>query len=206
MKMKKIVQTLFLLSVILVIASCSSAKPVTDSNVIQVANLSSEQQDIMNLLSIPNSQEVLIFDFRTTEAFSGVEFWVEVYQNGELIDRPAGLHMRLDTADKQNGRLAVIINQNDNKYQWTLTTVENGSRASHVGTSVSTVDSGLGRAYGPMNDPASIEDGKEIIIYASTFQAANIPHHAYDAQTLQERPELLNEYIHAHIIKCRFSK
>jgi len=175
-------------------------------NTIRVATLTTEQQEVLDLFSIPNNQELMIFDFNTDESYSRVEVWVEVYESGELVDRPAGLVSIIDSGRTLNGQLAIIINQNDNVYQWTLSMVENGGRASHVGTAGAAVSSGLGRAFGPMNYQASIEDGKEIIIYSSTFQATGIPHHAYDAQTLQERPELFLEYPYAHLIKVIFTK
>jgi hypothetical protein len=170
------------------------------------AELTTEQQEIIDLLSIPNNQEPMIFDFNTEEAYLSFEVWVEVYENGELTDRPAGVSFHNDTAKKLNGKVAVVIHQNESNYQWTLSVVEDGARYSHVGTAELNMDSANGNAFGPMSNPASIETGKEIIIYSSTFAEANTPHRAYDEQTLQEQPELLKEYPAAFLIKCLFSQ
>jgi len=52
-------------------------------------------------------QEVMIFDFHTVEAYKGLEVWVEVYENGALVDRPADVGTHSDIAEKRNGRLAI---------------------------------------------------------------------------------------------------
>jgi hypothetical protein len=200
-KMKRIILTILLMSMLAFLVACSTSDSVLQRNVITTAILTPEQQEIVDLLSVPNSQELLIFDFNTDEAFSSVEFWVEVYENGELVDRPAGLHTVLDVANKQTGRLAVIITQNP-YYQWTLTVLNDGGRASHVSTSEVLVDSALGRGFGSIDSPVTIENGKEIILYRSFFASDSL--NFYSTDTLQENPELLGEFLHAHIIKCRF--
>lgn len=203
--MKKIICTLLAISMFMTITACSSTKPVSPKNAIAPAELTAEQQKILDLLSVPNDQEMMIFDFSTEESYRSFEVWVEVYQDGEVIDRPAGVNIRSGTAQKLNGYLAVIISISDNNYQWTLSVIENGAKSSHIGATQIDIGSGFGRAYGPMNGSVNIEDGKEIIIYSSTFQEANVPHAAYDEQTLMERPELLNDYPYAFLIKCKFS-
>ena len=203
--MKKTIIFLFSVLMLSFVASCSSSAADPQMNTISVATLTEDQQEILDLFSIPTGQELIIFDFITDELFSQVEVWVEVYEYGVLVDRPAGLVTVTDTGETRDGRLAVTINKNENVFQWTLSTVENGSRSSHIGTTEITGYSGLGRAFGPMDSPANIESGKEIIIYSSTFQTASTPHHAFDTQTLQDQPELLAEFPYAHIIIIRFS-
>ena len=190
---------------ILLLTACNNGGSAT-KNTISSATLTAAQQEILDLLSVPNNQELMIFDFNTEESYRGFEVWVEVYQDGELIERPAGVSTYSDSAIKRNGRLAVIIIQNDNNYHWTLSVVENGTKSSHIGATLIEIEAGFGRAYGPMNGYVNIEDGKEIILYSSTFLQANIPHAAFDEQTLMERPELLNQYPYAFLIKCKFSK
>jgi hypothetical protein len=205
--MRKIVPALLIISMIVLFTSCNSADSVSTKNIIMPAELTAEQQEIIDLLSIPNNQKPMIFDFNTEEEYRSFEVWVEVYENGKLIDRPAGVGFHADTAKKLNGKVAVVIQQDESNYQWALSVVENdGARYSHVGTAELNLDSTNGNAFGPMNEPAIIEDGKEIIIYSSTFAEANTPHRAYDEQTLQERPELLEEYPAAFLIKCLLSQ
>jgi hypothetical protein len=202
--MKKIIYVLLDVALLVVLSSCDfSVKPTFQSNSISVADLTKEQQDILGLLTISNSQEILIFDFNTDEVFSNVEFWVEVYENGEMINSPAGLTMVLDDADTQSGNLAVIINRNPH-YQWTLSVSNNGSRSSHISSAETVVDSALSRSYGPIDEPVLIEDGKEIILYSSLFTTGSM--NVYNHMTLQEYKELLSEFAHAHIVKCAFNK
>jgi len=203
--MKKLTSILLASIFILVMVACSSASSSMQKNEIAPATLSEEQQEIIDLLSVPNNQELMLFDFATDEPYRGLEVWVEVYQNGELIERPAGINTFNNIAEKRNGRIAIVISQNDNTYEWTISVVENGGRAYHVGTSEMPADFTGGRAYGPMDDSAAIENGKEIIIYSSTFMEANVPHQVYDEQTLMEQPEILSQFAYAQLIKCKFS-
>lgn len=204
--MKRLASVLLSIFTLVILASCNSAKQDSSQNSIAPIELTAEQQEIIDLLSIPNKQELMIFDFNTGESYRGFEVWVEVYQNGELIERPVEVNTHSDTAEKRNGQVAIVINQADNTYQWTLSMVENGIKYSHVGTAEIAVDARSGHSFGPMNESASIEDGKEVIIYSSMFAEANTPLRAYDQQTLQEQPELLKEYPHVYLIKCKFTK
>ena len=200
--MKRFAGILLAVCMFALLASCSSAKPASLKNEIAAAELPAEQRSIVDLLSAPNL-EFLIFDFSSDEAYSSVELWVEVYKDGVVTDHPAGLTMFSDNSKKQTGRLAIVVNETPH-YQWTLSIINNGSRASQISTAEITVDPAIARAYGPIDDPVKIEDGKEIILYRSVFTMGNV--NAYDCQTLQDRPELLKEYLFAHVIKCRFSK
>lgn len=202
--MKKVIYFILVFSVLTILASCASIAPTPPKNAIMSSELTAGQQEIIDLLSVPNNCALMIFDFNTYEAYRSIEIWVEVCQDGEIINRIAGLGQHSDVAEKRNGRLAVIINQNDTTYHWTLSLVENGGRASSIGTTEMTDNSMLARAYGPMDDSASIEDGKEIILYKSIFSTGSI--NAYDCQTLQEQADLLKEYPYAYLIKCKFTK
>jgi len=200
--MKKMLLVLLAVPLLIVLVSCGSEDPAPSSNIIGIASLSAEQQEILDLLSVPNSQEVLIFDFSTDDSFRRVEFWVEVYNDGELVDRPAGLTTMLDTTGSQSGLLAVTISRNPH-YRWTLSAVSGSTRSSHVSSAESKVNPSLARAIGSIDEQVVIEDRKEIILHSALFTTGSI--NIYDHQTLQERPELLNEYLYAHIIKCMFS-
>jgi hypothetical protein len=164
--------------------------------------LTAEQQVVIDLLSAPNL-EMLIFDFNTNEAYKGVELWVETYKNGELIDRPAEVNIFSDNEKSWAGQFAIVINRNP-YYQWTLSIIENGGRYSHVSTKEITVEPAAARSCGPIDAPVQIVDGEETIIYRSLFSMGSI--RAYDCQTLQERPELLDDYPYSHLIKCKFTK
>lgn len=178
-------------------------EPVTSKNEIAPKVLTKEQKDIVNLLS-SDKQEILLFDYKTEEAYKRVELWVEVYENGVLIDRPAGVHSLSDKAKPHDGQLAILITQNSG-FQWTFTTNENGSRMSHTSEATNTGYDTIGRAYSPINKPITIESGKEIVLYTSIFSNGDIYSYG-DQQIYIEQQELINEYPYVHIIKCKFEK
>jgi len=202
-KQKALIITFAAALIISCVAGCSADNTEIPQNTIKLSDLNADQQDIVDLVTIPNAQEVLIFDFNTEEAFNNVEFWVEIHRNGKLADRPAGVVTILDKADSQSGRLAVIITQKPN-YRWMLSVVTSGTRSSHASTAEFVVDSALASASGVIEDAVTIEDGEEIILYTALFTTGGIT--VYDHKTFQERPELLSEYTYAHVIKCKFTK
>ena len=203
--MKKIACTLLIAVMFVFLTSCKSTQPDLPENVIMPSALTAEQQDIVDLLSILNTQEVMIFDYHTVEAYKSLEVWVEVYQNGAIVDRPAGVGTHSDTAEKLSGHLAISINRNDTNYQWLLSVIENGGKLSHIATTEAPADSGLARAFGPITEPVEIEDGKEIVLYSSVFSGNDFLVF-YDGVSLQERPELINEYPYVYLVKIMFDK
>ena len=202
--MRRFITSSLAIFLLLALAACGSSTPTQAENTIGFAKLTAEQQEIMDLLSVPNTSELLIFDYEAKEGLSNMEVWVEIYQNGALVERPATIGTLADKAIARSGRIAIIIQQNP-KYQWTLSVVENGGRSSYIGTADTAINAAVyGRAYGPLEEAGSLEDGKEIILYRSLFSSGGI--NAYDCKTLQDNPDLLKEYDYAHIIKCKFTK
>jgi len=202
-KQKAFILTFAAALILLCVAGCSTDDVEIPQNTIKLSDLNADQQDIVDLMTIPNAQEVLIFDFNTEEAFNNVEFWVEIHRNGKLSDQPARVMTILDKTDSQSGRLAVVITQKPN-YRWMLSVVTGGTRSSHASTAEVEVDSALARATGITEEAVTIEDGKEIILYTALFTTGGLT--VYDHKTIQERPELLSEYTFAHVIKCKFTK
>jgi hypothetical protein len=199
--MRKIITCALVLSLILSLAACNGGGG--SKNEITSAKLTAEQQEIVDLLA-NDKQEILLYDYQTEETYKRMEVWVEVYKDGVLTNRPAGISLGNDTAYQHKGKLAIVINQNPN-FQWTITIDENDLQSIHrpIDTLVIAVDPMLARAYGPMTGGAVIESGKEIILYASVFTSGNTTI-TIDSQTLEERPEILKEYEYVHLIKCKF--
>jgi len=61
------------------------------------AHLTTDQQDIINLFTTDN-QQFLIFNYQTENAFESMDFWVEVYSYGELIENLGGLSFISDSS------------------------------------------------------------------------------------------------------------
>ena len=202
--MKKIIYILVTAAMLMSISACNTAKPVAaPKNVIMPSSLTREQQEILDLFAIADFQELMLFDFNTEESYKSIEAWVEVYHDGELVDRPAGVGRHSNIGELHDGRLAITVNQDNTTFQWTLSMVDNGSRSGHTGKSE--IDgSGLARAYGSINDPAIIEDGKEIILYSSYFSGEDLLPF-YDGIYIQEHPEIISDYPYVQLIKIKFS-
>ena len=183
-------------------AGCVKAS-VHSKNVIEVKEFSEEQKQIVDLIST-DEQKVLIFDFRTEDTYKNVDFWVETYKNGKLVDsRAAGTNVTYDDAKLLKGELAVTINQMPD-YKWTLIYAEDkgykGNNTSELNTNYNMV----ANAYCSIIQPVEIEDGKEIVLYASVFKQES-KFETFDIQNFLDTNNL-KEYEYAHIIKCKFSK
>ena len=202
MMAKKHIPIAAVLILILLFSGCG--KPVSRQNIIAPIELTEDQQEIVDLLSSNTKQELLFFTYQVDAEYRAMDVWAEVYKDGELVEAHAGGISMLDPQDRFQGDLAIVITQNPD-FQWTFVVKEGGSKATSTGQSDLHIDAMGGRAYGPILDPVAIEDGKEIILYTSVFSSDNVLR-TYDAQTLEEEPERLQQYDYAHIIKCRLSK
>jgi len=179
-------------------------RPVSKQNTIAPKALTEDQQEIVDLLSSNDKQELLFFSYQVDAEYSTMDVWAEVYKDGELVEPHAGGISMMEPQDRFQGDLAIVITQNPD-FQWTFVVKQGGSKATSTGQSDLPIDAMGGRAYGPILEPVYIEDGREIILYTSLFSSDGSLN-AYDAQTLEEEPDLLKEYDYAQIIKCRFSK
>jgi len=107
--MKVIKKLFFIICIVAILVGCSTASP-SQQNQILPTELTSEQQDLVSLLTAHNS-EILLFDFVTSESFENVEFWLESYEYGILIDSIQGIHQTNREPQPLDGQLAVIINR-----------------------------------------------------------------------------------------------
>ncbi|MDR0424463.1 MAG: hypothetical protein LBH39_03255 [Clostridiales Family XIII bacterium] len=199
--MKKIIIILCVACVMIgILSACSEYGPIL-KNEISPKKLTTNEQEIVDLLS-SDTQEILLFDYKTEDAYKTVSFWVEFYENGELIDRPSGIESYNDEAKPQDGQLAVLITH-DEGVTWAFTKDEDGSRTSHTGEILEIDYASLARGYRPINNPVEIEAGKEIVLYTSIYSNDGISLFS-DMQRYIEEPNLLSGYPYVQIIKCRF--
>jgi len=178
---------------------CKDSKP---KNYIETMALSEDQKAIVNLIS-SNDQKIILFDIQTEKIFKHLEFWVETYNNGEIVDAKASSLEMSDPVSAFNGELAVIISRNPD-YQWTLIYGENGMKA---GSTVNEPNKNYASdSYGDcaLNLPVEIEDGKEIVLYARAFNKDG-KYRTFEPQSFLDTNNL-KQYEYAHLIKCRFSK
>jgi hypothetical protein len=197
---RKLVCITVLLVVLVSLCGCGKAPK---NNTVAPKELTKDQQEIVDILSSNNAQELLFFKYRADAEYKDMDVWVEIYKDGELIDPNAGGISMMDGLAAYSGELAIVITQNPD-FQWTFIVYDDGVHATNRSEPAPHIDS-LGRMFGPILDPVTIEDGKEIILYTSVFSSDDAMR-TYDAQTLEEYPESLQDYDYAHIIKCKFSK
>ena len=199
----KIFILLALCVIALFLAGCSTE--FVYPNHISPTELTDEQQDLMSLLTA-HGNEILIFDYVTAEAFEHVEFWLETYHYGTLIEQIQGVHLIVDATQPQNGQLAIIINRdNSNQYsQWTFVVRQSGGVASNRFESLTIEVAGTSRGFGSITESVAIQNNTEIILYISKFSRDGLRTYS-DMQTFVEQPELLAEYPYVQIIKARFS-
>ena len=178
------------------------------------ADLTRGQQDIVDLLSFPNS-EILLFDFNTTEGYETMEIWLEVYEYGVLTEHLHGLQAGYPEAGPRDGQLAIIINsENDMRdFHWTFiyshTTGDSSGVVSSKLDSPTTIgidsDELLGRGPAFMYEPAIIRDGEDIILYLAKFTRDGMMSTPCIGRFL-EQPDWMEEYPYVHILKTRFSR
>lgn len=187
----------------MLIILCGCGKSVSKHNVIALKELTKDQREIVDLLSIPSKQEILLFSYDADAEYKDMDVWVEIYKDGELIEPNAGGISMMDGIDAYNGELAIVITQ-DPDFQWTFIVRDESTIVSSPSEPNTNYDASFARGYGPMSGSATIEDGKEIILYTSIFSENSI--RPIGGQDIAEEPELLRDYPYAHIIKCRFSE
>ncbi len=201
MKRKTITARIFAICIaISCLTGCTQLMP-PHKNEVAPTTLTEDQQEIVDLLT-DNNNELLLFDFKTQDAYKSVEFWAETYENGVLIDKPSGVNTSNDEAKPLDGRAAVVISR-DSGVRWSFTLTYNGAKYSHESEAVE-IDETLARAFGPVSSPVAIESGKEIVLYTALYSHGDIRTPG-DEQEYVTRPELLAEYPLAHLIKCRFT-
>ncbi|MCL2446111.1 MAG: hypothetical protein FWD06_05040 [Oscillospiraceae bacterium] len=205
--MKKILCCIFAAIIMaMFLAGCSSPQ-----NHIRPANLTSEQRDLLDFITTHNS-EILLFDFATSKPFETIEFWLETYEYGVLVDSIHSVHVTSFQEFNRGtleGQLAVLINSNRENgnldFQYTFIVELDGTRAHHTVQSSTAGDDALWGISSAVSEPVYIQNGSEIILYLSKFSGDGL-RTIGDLQDFAQQPELLAEYPYVHMIKARFSR
>ena len=203
--MTKKLHIAILAAIAIILTSCA-AQPAAPQNQIAPAALTDGQRDIINLLSA-HSTEIHIFDFHTDGTIQNVEFWLEVYAYGVLIERVQGLSFSEPNPQLFDGQLAITIDrENDNRdFRWTFTVSQDGWRASNRFDSATLQNDGFAIRHQSLQTPIEIQNDTEIILYAAAFFRGNVAiAFSGDLQIFRDQPELLAEYPYVQIIKARF--
>ncbi|HWR24434.1 MAG TPA: hypothetical protein VN366_13230 [Feifaniaceae bacterium] len=201
----KRITVLFLCAACFLLTSCGLMEevPVFESkpahNSIGPKALTKKEKELIGLLS-GTDQEIYLFSYKADKEYRRIDFWVEIYKDGVLIDPHAGGFGMVpeETEAEHTGTLAIFISHTPD-YRWRFS-LEGMSSASEPNANYI---SG-GRGFAQMFQPVEIEPDKEIVLYQSVFSDGPIA--VFDEQEFVEHPERLSPYPYAHLIKCKFSK
>ena len=201
---KKSLAMLFIIgSMLMLLSGCTGGS----NNKIRLANLTVDQQDIVNLL-VADSQEVFIFNYQTANA-SAMELWVGVYAYGELVESMAGLSFSRsgNQSNSLSGRLAVTINyETDGSFVWTFAVIDGNFHATNIVEFTSDSESFGSRTHSPMQEAIAIQDGKDIILHTTKFHSDTVfTDGSRNSQDYINQPELLAGYQYVILIRARFS-
>ncbi len=172
------------------------AKPA--HNTIVPKALTKREKELIDLLS-DSEQEIYLFSYNADQEYRQLDLWVEIYKDGVLIDPNAGgFGIIFQEADKDlTGTLAVTVTHTPD-YRWRFEC----SGATSISEPNTNYLPEATRGYQQIQQPQTIELGKEILLYQSMFSNDST---GFIAQTFLERPEMIQSYDYVHLIKCKFS-
>ncbi len=173
-------------------------------NTIQSMQLTDEQKRIVDLLKYDKS-DIELFSYKSEEQYKEIRVWVEVYKDGVLqSDHGGDLTIMPMEGRKTEGNLAILISKEPD-FRWTIVLeAEEGGKITTTSEPCPYYSNSY--AYGPINEPLTIEAGKEIVLYTALFQGDNNGLLMFgDAQEFVTNPDLVKDYAFAHIIKCKFT-
>jgi hypothetical protein len=178
-------------------------KEIISDNYISVKELSSEQKEIVDLLSARDKVE--LYDFSAEEGYTTIDFWVDIYENGELTrEHIAGGITVSDDGNALVGTAAFVISDAPG-YQWTfILSMQQGGKSSYISETIPKYEN-RGSGYMTIQQPIEIENGKEIILSATVFDKNGAIRAIGNLQEL-DATDNLKDYSYAHIIKCKFTK
>ena len=198
--------TTSLILMVVILSGCATRK----NNEIGLADLTSAQQDIINLLTT-DLHEVFIFNYQLDNTFDTVDFWIEVYAYGELVESLAALSFGHGSARSPlNGQLSVTISYDAHKnFRWAFVVEEDGFRGTSITDFTFNTENvgNMPRSHGPTPESVSIQAGRDIILHTTKFHSGNIVNFddSRGSQDYIDQPELLIEYPYVIFIKARFS-
>jgi hypothetical protein len=171
-------------------------------NEIGEAELSEDQREIVNMISI-GDREVCFFDYQADESFTQAEFWVELYKDGVLVERPVETIMDGENYSR-NGRISFILND-ETRFKWSISTHIDGGNTSVQGREITSpgITNGNSRVFGAM-DSTAIEKSKEIALYYMAFSKGNEGIDGLSREELENEPDILKKYSYVFLLKCKF--
>jgi len=199
--LKPFIKTFMILLLLVLLNGCNHEKThdnITE-NSIQNMQLTKEEEQIIYLIESDKSKFSL-FNFDAKD-FNSLDIWVEIYNNGELLDKSNKISYTFISNEK-TGIIAIAIEKIPDFY-YSFSILTEGNKISSLSEAYTNNKSSY--SFGSMNKAVNINDNKEIVLYTVLFanEIGGIPI-LLDEQDLISSPELLMNYSIAHIIKCKF--
>lgn len=190
--LKRIICIVLLLTLIC-FSGCNNNKP---QNYITPKSLSEENENDSNLE----------FEYNTVDTYKNIDFWIEVYKNGTLVDsRVAGKNFIYNEDKALDGETVITI-ENTPDFEWTITCTEGDYKGTDVSEQIENKTDYKSGGYSSITEPIEIENEKEIILYASVFsEDSKIIKSFGDLQNILSSG-FLDDYDFSFLIKCKFSK
>lgn len=186
---------------LILLTGCRLGSPQDE---ITLKPLNEDQKDVLSYLDSQNT--LLLFEYATEKPYQYVKFWVDVYQNGELVEPElAKMESMSDSSVAQKGKVALHIRR-DPDYHWTFTDDSSNGVFAKGGTGVSKLYHEGSGYSGVSNETHKIEEDQVMLLYSTLFgdpEKSTVTY--YMEQEYLDHPELLKEYSYAHLVKCCFS-
>jgi len=135
-------------------------------------NLSAQQQQIVDLIST-NEQQVVFFEFNTSQPFTEIYLRLEVYEYGQLTDTGLGFAM-VNIDSPLSGNIAAVITEDryNGHFHWQVTLREgdpSGWGSTSSSATIPVPEGMMGRGFGPMHEAVHIDGNTEAVLFASRF-------------------------------------
>lgn len=200
--MKKNISFLLCVLILFSLCGCDKQNDLNDinGNKIYSAELTEDEQNLLNLLGVQN--DISIYEFEIDDTYESISIWLEAYENGELLS----INSRTSSNIKSNeGKIAVIIDKTSN-YEWRISVQNQNGISSYSFSTDNDFETSkeYSRGTSELTDPIEIIPDKEIVLNAFLYEDENSMS-IYFNQNYVENPEVLKEYDYIYLLKCKFS-
>lgn len=200
--LKKIVIFFIILSSILLMSCADDSIQELDlnKNMIYPRELTASEKELLSLVGF--NQTIEIFDFETKKSFKSISIWLEVYEDGKLLENRSKMS---SSYDSEKGSIAIKVIK-DGTFDWRVSIKTNGNVSSMAFESKDDFlkDKSYSVASSHLEDK-KIENEEAIVLKTFLFDSSGSTS-IYGLQYYEEHPEALREYDYAYLLKAKFSE
>lgn len=201
-QVKKWICVAVVIVLLLSLAGCTAAKPVT----IEPMPFTEDEGAIVQLFTDVGLADVVRFKVSQGSNITGGNFSLEKYEYGQSTGELIDLFPAQATAEEREFNvLCAVYGSNNPKVRLTF---HNGEMISSSGTSISTYNTISSFSYSQQNKPIEVKPGEERILAAFSLSSANengeSDTYVYDVEELEKDISLLHTQEYAVVLKCKF--